>query len=388
MKLVHLKNLNKVVSFLLVFCVVCMIGIVPVHAATQDVRVTNWPTSYEVTNTTWSSRLANIESATSNLATNVGNLVSRFGWNSTLTFSDGFELLYNDVHSLASHPMSGDLYDAFTKDFPYNPGASSYTGLTTKYYISQIRNGVNNSNTNLSNILSTVNNSNTTLTNIDSDIHSANTYLGDIESDTGTISSFVSNIYDDVDWMAENVNDIKVDTGNIEVDTSNISTYTNQLNTRFNNFQNNALPLIANISNKSNQIYNDLDILQEFFADADTVAQKAAAKANSDVAINTFTNRNSSSSAKASDYIGVSQMQQSIGDNLNTNVSIGTALGYFIGTNSQETGGWFSEATYNAFHAGQNNRSDNDGMRSTDAYYPLLEQYYSDVLNYTLGDER
>lgn len=376
MKSIHLKKQNKVVSFLLSLCIVCVIGIIPVHAATQDVRVTNWPTSYEVTNISWSSRLANIESATSNLATNVGNLVSRFGWNSTLTFSDGFELLYNDVHSFSSSTVNSDILSKLNNELPNGTqGSSNSTKGLIRRIVSSI--GENSSYS----VLSGLSSIDTYTQHIDSDLHNIDTNISTISSNVSDIKSYTSTIRNNTNTMVNSwsqlfqnistkANQIKADTGNISVDTEHISGTQDVL------------------VSQSAITMSNVEILRQFFADDDTLAQKAASKQTSDYAIDIFTNANSLSSASMSDYTGIASMSDSIGSNLNTNVNIGVGLGYFNGQYSNETGGWFSEATYNAFHAGQNNRSDNDGMRSADAYYPLLEQYYADVLNYTLGDER
>lgn len=322
------------------------------HAATQDVRVTNFPTSYSVVNTTWDSRLSTLQTTLQSLAADMSQFptfVSRFGWNGTMSFSQGFELLYNDVHSLATATSSSDILTAFNREFP----SSSVLSLSSKNYLYRIHNRLDgtaqsgplwDSKVSLSSI-------DTYTQHIDSDMHSV---YDKVDSFRRSFNDYSSSALIYQSNISTKVNQIKADTGNISVDTEHISGTQDVL-----------------VSQGAITMYN-VGILREFFADDDTLARKEASEAASGEALDSFTG-NGASSASVSDYADISDASTKLNQSFNTGqVSYSDA---FTSINSLPSGNnspwaWFSQATYDSI----NPQSSRGGSLSADSYLAFYDE--------------
>lgn len=344
--------------------------------AVDDVRVTNWPTQYSIVNTTWDQRLATLQTTLQTQSANISTLVNRFGWNGTYTFSQGFELLYNDVHSISTASTQNDLLAAFIHEF--NPDAVG----TSKGKLQNIQSFLSGSTGSLISVISnTTDSTNSLVSHIDSDIHTMSAISSDIYDNVDTFRrafnqySTSSLVYESN--ISSKANQIKVDTGNISVDTEHISGTQDIL-----------------VSQGAITMRN-VGILRDFFADDDTIARKDAAEAASGEALDSFTG-NGASSASVSDYADISDASTKLNQSFNTGqVSYVDA---FQSINSQPTGNnspwaWFSQATYDSI----NPQPSRGGFLSADSYMsfyedqlasenrkgvsdtPLLDVYNSDI---------
>lgn len=345
-----LRKLNKslLISFLAVL-ILCPIG---VSAAAQEVYNTSNNPLF-ITNTTWDQRLSTLQSSIQDIRSYASTIMNRFGWNGTYTFSQGFELLYNDVHALASSSNTSDLLSEFTSTTYADP---------TKYYIGNLRALFNNTfySTSTSDSISLrddiINTSNKS-TSIDSKLDDTNNHLNTSKGYLLNIRSYASSIAQDATLIEDTTSDIysdttaiRVDTGNISIDTQAINDYTSHLP----------------------DMDSNLSILRYFFADNDTIAQKAAAEQTSDYAINNFTG-NGSESASASDFARLRTMESNLKDSLDTG-NVNPQVAFDALTDDTDSGwGWFSQATYDSINP-QNTRG---GLLNSDSYM----QYYYELEN-------
>lgn len=347
-----LKKLHRRFSLFLISSAVIACTFVQAFAV-DDVRVTNWPTQYSVVNTTWDQRLSTLQTTLQTQSANISTLVNRFGWNGTYTFSQGFELLYNDVHGIATASTSSDILSAFNREFPDSDSN------TSKYYLRSIYRILNG---NVSwPFVNLVNNSASSLSSVQH-----------IDSDLHTLSITASDIYDNVDTfrrafnqysasslayesnISSKANQIKVDTGNISVDTEHISGTQDIL-----------------VSQGAITMRN-VGILRDFFADDDTIARKDAAEAASGEALDSFTG-NGVSSASVSDYADISDASTKLNQSFYTGqVSYVDA---FQSINRPPTGNdspwaWFSQATYDSI----NPQPSRGGLLNADSYLAFYEE--------------
>lgn len=342
-----LRKLYKslLISFLAVLAL-CPIG---VSAAAQEVYNTSNNPLF-ITNTTWDQRLSTLQTSIQDIRSYASTIMNRFGWNGTYTFSQGFELLYNDVHGYITSNQSSNLYNSFEREFPV--GATTAAG-TTKYNIRLIAQRLNSEGP----IYLALDNINTNTSSIDSKIDTTNSRLNSIisyeSSNNILLNGIDGTLYDMSPWVY-NISDksslIKVNTDNIAVDTQAINDYTSHLP----------------------DMDSNLSILRYFFADNDTLAQKAAAEQTSDYAINNFTG-NGSESASASDFARLKTMESNLKDSLDTG-NVNPQIAFDALTDDTDSGwGWFSQTTYNSI----NPQPTRGGLLNSDSYL----QYYYDLEN-------
>lgn len=336
--------------------------------AVDDVRVTNWPTQYSVVNTTWDQRLSTLQTTLQTQSANISTLVNRFGWNTTLSFSQGFELLYNDVHGLATSSTNSDTLSFLKSEF-------DTTGLFAnklRYYIYQsglaapfIREYTQDTSVSVSSIDTTTQHIDSDVESIDSKLSTTNTRLNAIQGNTNTmINSWTTPIQN----ISSKTSLIAVDTSNISVDTEHISGTQDVL------------------VSQSAITMNKVSILQDFFADPQTVALKNDAEPVSNYALSEFTGSNSSSSATRNDYSDISGFSDGLRDSFSSSVSPSYALDVISG-NDQSVLGWFSVETYDSLRGGSSNRNVDVRSKSWVSNYPYLEQYY-DYVNDFLGSDK
>lgn len=364
------SNLKKRTSkyFHFLFCASCVAAVafspIEASAAVQDVSVTNWPASLTVTNVTWDQRLNQIQTALQDIRSYSNTIMNRFGWNGTYNFSQGFELLYDDVHSLASSTTISDSLIAFNREFP--TGATS-PNWSTKQFLANIRanfteafisgsNALNNPASN--SYAGLIKSGNDTAISIDSKLTTTNSNLNLIRGSVDYLPIMSDDLWyirSDVDSIESKTTAIKVNTDNMAVDTQNISEYTE------------VLP----------DMQSDLEKLRNFFADDATIALKNAAEPTSNSALQRFTG-SGAGAASSTDYEGINAFGVGIKNTLNTGSSPSTALSY-LGGGDQSPIQWFSQSTYDAFHPGTvSTMSVGDQDLSQ---YPYLQNYYNDIYN-------
>lgn len=353
-----LRKFNKslFISFLAVLTL-CPIG---VSAAAQEVYNTSNNPLF-ITNTTWDQRLSTLQTSIQDIRSYASTIMNRFGWNGTYTFSQGFELLYNDVHSLASSTSQSNLLTAFNREFPSGSNSSldNIKGIANSIrtnFNAAFWNGVTFTPVANSMMGATFANRDNT-TSIDSKIDTTNSRLNSIisyeSSNNILLNGIDGTLYDMSPWVY-NISDktslIKVNTDNIAVDTQAINDYTSHLP----------------------DMDSNLSILRNFFADNDTLAQKAAAEQTSDYAINNFTG-NGSESASASDFARLKTMESNLKDSLDTG-NVNPQVAFDALTDDTDTGwGWFSQATYDSI----NPQPTRGGLLNSDSYM----QYYYELEN-------
>lgn len=365
------SNLKKKTSkyFHFLFCASCVAAVafspIEASAAVQDVSVTNWPTSFTVTNVTWDQRLNQIQTALQDIRSYTNTIMNRFGWNGTYNFSQGFELLYNDVHSLAISTINSDTLSAFNREFPV--GATTASG-TTKYNIRLIAQRLNSEgpiylelhdiNTNTTSIDSTL----STISGYSNTSHTRLTQINNKLDDLADIKTYTYN-------SSQNSSLIKVNTDNISYDTANISSNTDNMVLLLDDIDVNTTYLPG--------MYLDLNQLKEFFADDDTMVLKEAAEDTTNSALSDFTG-DGSGAASSQDYTDINAYSDLITSTLSTGSNIGTAINYMNGSDRSPLQ-WFSQDTYNAFHPGTvSTMSAGDQDLSQ---YPYLQNYYNDIYN-------
>lgn len=339
-----LKKLHRRFSLFLISSAVIACTFVQAFAV-DDVRVTNWPTQYSVVNTTWDQRLSTLQTTLQTQSANISTLVNRFGWSGVYTFSQGFELLYNDVHGMASSTSESDIYAIMNYHFPLNATYSATSNLyNIRSQITLARSGIDSLNT--------------TTQHIDSDVH--------------TMSAITSDIYDNVDTfrrafnqystsslvyesnISSKANQIKVDTGNISVDTEHISGTQDIL-----------------VSQGAITMRN-VGILRDFFADDDTIARKDAAEPASGEALDSFTG-NGASSASVSDYADISDASTKLNQSFYTGQI--SYVDSFQTINRPAAGqdspwAWFTQATYDSL----NPQPSRGGSLNPDTYLAFYEE--------------
>lgn len=351
-----LRKFNKslFISFLAVLTL-CPIG---VSAAAQEVYNTSNNPLF-ITNTTWDQRLSTLQTSIQDIRSYASTIMNRFGWNGTYTFSQGFELLYNDVHTLASSSSQSDLLTAFNREFPsgYQSSGNSLKALMIRIFNRQddwfrlgdtyndnsIGGYVRDLKLDADSIDSKIDTTNSRLNSIISYESSNNILLNGIDGTLYDMSPWVYNISDKTSL-------IKVNTDNIAVDTQAINDYASHLP----------------------DMDSNLSILRNFFADNDTLAQKAAAEQTSDYAINNFTG-NGSESASASDFARLKTMESNLKDSLDTG-NVNPQVAFDALTDDTDTGwGWFSQATYDSI----NPQPTRGGLFNSDSYM----QFYYELEN-------
>lgn len=355
-----LRKLNKslLVSFLAVLAL-CPIG---VSAAAQEVYNTSNNPLF-ITNTTWDQRLSTLQTSIQDIRSYASTIMNRFGWNGTYTFSQGFELLYNDVHALASNTSNSDILAAFNREFQSGtPQVASQ--LSSKGYLRAISLQLNGGNSQVPSLIDDINDNiisvNSDTSSIDSKIDTTNSRLNSIityESSNNILLNGIDGTLYDMSPLVYNISDktsiIKVNTDNIAVDTQAINDYTSHLP----------------------DMDSNLSILRNFFADNDTLAQKAAAEQTSDYAINNFTG-NGSESASASDFARLKTMESNLKDSLDTG-NVNPQVAFDALTDDTDTGwGWFSQATYDSI----NPQPTRGGLLNSDSYM----QYYYELENHNM----
>lgn len=369
------SNLKKKTSkyFHFLFCASCVAAVafspIEASAAVQDVSVTNWPTSFTVSNVSWDQRLNQIQTALQDIRSYSNTIMNRFGWNGTYNFSQGFELLYNDVHSLASSSNTSDLLSEFTSTTYLDP---------TKYYIGSLRALFNSAfySTSSSDTISLrddIINTSVKSTSIDSKLSSTNTSLSSI---SGNISTYLPSIDTDIGDIktyayntSQNSSLIKVNTDNISYDTANISSNTDNMVLLLDDIDVNTTYLPS--------MYLDLNQLKEFFADDDTMILKEASEDTTNSALSDFTG-DGSGAASAQDYSVINDTSDLITSTFSAGSNVSTAINYMNGSDRTPLQ-WFSQDTYNAFHPGSvSTMSAGDQDLSQ---YPYLQNYYNDIYN-------
>lgn len=348
-----LRKLNKslLISFLAVLAL-CPIG---VSAAAQEVYNTSNNPLF-ITNTTWDQRLSTLQTSIQDIRSYASTIMNRFGWNGTYTFSQGFELLYNDVHALASSTSNSDMLSAFNREFP--------SGTSFKSLWNNLRNNLNNTmfvgvSTSYSpnSIYGQLKAQTPLQESIDSKIDTTNSRLNSIityESSNNILLNGIDGTLYDMSPLVYNISDktslIKVNTDNIAVDTQAINDYTSHLP----------------------DMDSNLSILRNFFADNDTIAQKAAAEQTSDYAINNFTG-NGSEAITGSDFARLKNMESNLKDSLDTG-NVNPQVAFDALTDDTDTGwGWFSQATYDSI----NPEPTRGGLLNADSYM----QFYENIEN-------
>lgn len=365
------SNLKKKTSkyFHFLFCASCVAAVafspIEASAAVQDVSVTNWPTSFSVTNVSWDQRLNQIQTALQDIRSYSNTIMNRFGWNGTYNFSQGFELLYDDVHNMATATTNSDLLTAFNREFPDNTNPP--TG-TIKGRIRSIQQYFTGERTSLlsSDIVPGITSINADTTSIDSKLTTTNTRLTSI---SGNISTYLPDIRTYAYNTSQNSSLIKVNTDNISYDTANISSNTDNMVLILDDIDVNTTYLPG--------MYLDLNQLKEFFADDDTMVLKENAEDTTNSALSDFTG-DGSGAASAQDYSVINDTSDLITSTFSAGSNVSTAINYMNGSDRSPLQ-WFSQDTYNAFHPGTvSTMSAGDQDLSQ---YPYLQNYYNDIYN-------
>lgn len=365
------SNLKKKTSkyFHFLFCASCVAAVafspIEASAAVQDVSVTNWPTSFTVNNVSWDQRLNQIQTALQDIRSYTNTIMNRFGWNGTYNFSQGFELLHNDVHNMATATTNSDLLTAFNREFP--DSTNPLTG-TIKGRIRSIQQYFTGERTSLlsSDIVPGITSINTDTTSIDSKLSTTNTRLTSI---SGNISTYLPDIRTYAYNTSQNSSLIKVNTDNISYDTANISSNTDSMVLLLDDIDVNTTYLPG--------MYLDLNQLKEFFADDDTMVLKEAAEDTTNSALSDFTG-DGSGAASAQDYSIINDTSDLITSTFSAGSNVSTAINYMNGSDRSPLQ-WFSQDTYNAFHPGTvSTMSAGDQDLSQ---YPYLQNYYNDIYN-------
>lgn len=368
------SNLKKKTSkyFHFLFCASCVAAVafspIKASAAVQDVSVTNWPTSFTVTNVTWDQRLNLIQTALQDIRSYSNTIMNRFGWNGTYNFSQGFELLYNDVHSLATASTNSDILTAFDREFPVGSGTLG----TMKSLISNFRLNVlsalysgYSSGYNNTSIYATSLRSALSAESIDSKLTSVSNNLVDVPDIADDVADIRTYAYN----TSQNSSLIKVNTDNISYDTANISSNTDSMALLLDDIDVNTTYLPG--------MYLDLNQLKEFFADDDTMVLKEAAEDTTNSALSDFTG-DGSGAASAQDYSVINDTSDLITSTFSSGSNVSTAINYMNGSDRSPLQ-WFSQDTYNAFHPGTvSTMSAGDQDLSQ---YPYLQNYYNDIYN-------
>lgn len=346
--------LRKVYRILSLSFIISLAAVAYVSAATEVYNTSNNPLF--ITNSTWDQRLTNLQTTLQTQSANISTLVTRFGWNGTYTFSQGFELLYNDVHSLVS-ASTNPFYIAFDREFPNN-GTSVKTRLDQIY-----SNGGNlwykfryvDFDSAFSNIQ-----------HIDSDIHVLNTTVSAISSNTSSLNSNVIRLFN---LTNSQLPAIRTSVGNVEVDVDNIRSDVYAMMFDVDSIDAHTTGIYNTVTSYVPDIYSDLNILQEFFADPDTVAQKQVSKASSDSAIDSFTGQGQNS-VSSSDFLDVSNYVADVKSGFSTgNVSPSYVLQVLSSGSSSYPWQWFSQDTYNSI----NPQPIRGGALNPDIYLTMYE---------------
>lgn len=356
-----LKKLHRRFSLFLISSAVIACTFVQAFAV-DDVRVTNWPTQYSVVNTTWDQRLATLQTTLQTQSANISTLVNRFGWNGTYTFSQGFELLYDDVHGLATATTSSDFLTAFNREFP--SGAPSTSTASSKLYLWSMYSVLTGrsqyaSGTPLYDLNTKINTLNSTTSHIDSDVESidsklstTNTRLNLIQGNTNTmINSWTTPIQN----ISSKTSLIAVDTSNISVDTEHISG-TQDI-----------------IVSEGAILVDKVSILQDFFADPQTVALKESAEPTSNYAIQEFTSHGKQNAATQNDFSDISGASADMKLAFDTGqVDTHDALNLINGRDSVGVDAWvwFTQATYESI----NPAPTRGGALNPDIYMAFYEE--------------
>lgn len=365
--------LRKVYRILSLSFIISLAAVAYVSAATEVYNTSNNPLF--ITNSTWDQRLSTLQTTLQTASSNISTLVNRFGWNGTVSFSQGFELLYNDVHSLASSTSQSDFLTAFNREFPQGVPSTSGTAKRYLYLLFEYARGIDTTASSISSDIS----------HIDSDIHSSNVLLGGVLTDTGNIYSTAQSIFN---LENSNLPSIKVSTSNMEVDLYNIRSNVSAITSDVDSIDAHTTGIYNTVTSYVPDIYSDLNILQEFFADSTTVANKRNAEISSDTAIDEFTGLGGNA-ITPSDYVDISSYVSDIKTGFSTgNVSPYSALTILSQGSDTYPWQWFSQDTYNSI----NPQSTRGGFLSTDMYlsmYEDLEQsnYRKSVSDTPLLDE-
>lgn len=371
------KKTSKYFHFLICASCVAAVAFSPIEAlaAVQDVSVTNWPTSFTVTNTTWDQRLNQIQTALQDIRSYTNTIMNRFGWNGTYNFSQGFELLYDDVHSLATSTTNSDVLNAFNREF-VSGTPSLNSPLTTKGYIRAISIQLNGGNAQTPSLIDDIDDKlgliNTDTISMESTLSTISGYSNTSQTRLTQINNKLNDLADIKTYTynsSQNSSLIKVNTDNISYDTANISSNTDNMVLLLDDIDVNTTYLPG--------MYLDLNQLKEFFADDDTMVLKEAAEDTTNSALSDFTG-DGSGAASAQDYTDINAYSDLITSTLSTGSNIGTAINYMNGSDRSPLQ-WFSQDTYNAFHPGTvSTMSAGDQDLSQ---YPYLQNYYNDIYN-------
>lgn len=356
-----LKKLHRRFSLFLISSAVIACTFVQAFAV-DDVRVTNWPTQYSVVNTTWDQRLATLQTTLQTQSANISTLVNRFGWNGTYTFSQGFELLYNDVHSMATATSQSDILTAFNREFSSGPALPSSD--STKGFLRSIALRLNSSQAQSNNsilypISVNLDSIDTYTQHIDSDLHgidsklsTTNTRLNAIQGNTNTmINSWTTPIQN----ISSKTSLIAVDTSNISVDTEHISATQDV------------------IVSEGAILVDKVSILQDFFADPQTVALKESAEPTSNYAIAEFTSHGKQNAATQNDFSDISGASADMKQAFDTGqVDTHDALDVINGRGSSgaDAWAWFTQATYESI----NPAPTRGGSLDPDTYMAFYEE--------------
>lgn len=355
--------LRKVYRILSLSFIISLAAVAYVSAATEVYNTSNNPLF--ITNSTWDQRLNTLQTTLQTQSANISTFLSRFGWNGTYTFSQGFELLYNDVHNLASSTSQSDILTAFNREFVSGQVTS---GFSTKRYIyrnmtgvESIRGYLNGSDT--GSLVYTIDSN---LAHVDSDIHSSNVLLGGVLTDTGNISSTAQSIFN---LENSNLPSIKVSASNMEVDLYNIRSNVSAITSDVDSIDAHTTGIYNTVTSYIPDIYSDLNILQEFFADSTSVANKRNAEISSDTAIDEFTGLGGNA-VTPSDYVDISSYVSDVKTGFSTgNVRPYSVLNILSQGSETYPWQWFSQDTYNSI----NPQPKRGGSLNSDMYLAMYE---------------
>lgn len=380
-----IKKINKIIAFTLVlFCSVACFA----SAADQTVIVQNTSSNpVQIGNNTWDQRLSSLQTNVQDIRSYTINMFNKFGFNSGTTFASALGLMYQEQQSinqnilalnttlLNNNSSQSAIISAFNREFPANnPLNSPYT---SKWYLRDIsaKLGPTYSGDFVTFAVRFAS-FDDKLSHIDSDLHSVVSNSAIISSNTTTSKNLLNTYLPSIRTSLQNV---EVDVDYIRPDVSTIKSNTNTL-----------VDISNNMYASLTRTEADVNILQEFFADAETVALKNSAEPTSNQALSEFTG-SGRGSVSGSDYSDMAYVSHAISDGFHSNVNMLDALQIFNPNTSNW--GWFSQATYNDINPQPNrggvlNPSDymslyedleRDSMRKNFSDTPFLDSYNSET---------
>lgn len=375
----YIKKINRILAFSLVlFCSVACFA----SAADQTVIVQNTSSNpVQIGNNTWDQRLSALQTNVQDIRSYTINMFNKFGFNSSTTFASALGLMYQEQQSINSNIQSVNnsilslntstdsaIVSGFNREFP--SGQPDVNIATTKSYIRVISETLRGqrpfvtgfTQNSLPGYLYSIDGF---VSHIDSDLHSVVSDSAIISSNTTTSKNLLNTFLPSIRTSLQNV---EVDIDNIRPDVSTIKSNTNTL-----------VDINNNMYASLTRTEADVNILQEFFADAETVALKNAAEPTSNQALSEFTG-SGRGSVSGSDYSDMAYVSHAISDGFHSNVNMLDALQIF--NPNASNWGWFSQSTYNDI----NPQLSRGGALNPDDYMSLYEDLERDSLRKNYSD--